>query len=137
MPVEPRVTPKRSVLIVDDDHSALEAMEAALCKEFHVLSADDVSTADGILKKQAVDLVILDVFLPGEGGIGFLDRLGETSAVPVLLISGYGTKEMIIEGLRARASDYLDKPFTATMLLDRARLLSRKISVAPRSHGAH
>ncbi len=123
MPAESRATPKKHVLIVDDDRSALEAMEVALDKEFRVFPAPDVPTANEILDTQVVDLVVLDVRLDGESGLDFLDHLREKSDVPVLLISGYGTKETVIEALRSRASDYLDKPFTATQLLDKAREL--------------
>jgi two-component system response regulator YesN len=117
-------TPKKRVLIVDDDRSALEAMELTLGRDFHVFPAHNILAADEILDKHPIDIVILDVRLDGENGLDFLARLRETSDVPVLLISGYGTKEMVIAGLRARASDYLDKPFTAIKLLEKARELA-------------
>jgi YesN/AraC family two-component response regulator len=123
MPVGSRGTASKRVLIVDDDPAALEAMEAALVREFGLSLATDVLRAQTALDRDPVDLVILDVVLPGESGLDFLARLREQSEVPILLISGYGTKEMVIEGLRARASDYLDKPFTTTQLLDKARAL--------------
>jgi YesN/AraC family two-component response regulator len=123
MPAEPRATLKKHVLIVDDDRSALEAMEAALYREFRVLPAPDIPTANAVLDRGGVDLVVLDVMLGEESGLDFLARLREKSDVPVLLISGYGTKDIVIQGLRERASDYLDKPFSSTQLLDRARNL--------------
>ena len=123
MPAASGGTPKRRVLIVDDDRTTLEAMEAALEREFHVFAAPDIATATYALARETIDLVILDVVLDEESGLDFLARLRETSDIPVLLISGYGTKDMLIAGLRARASDYLDKPFSATQLLERARNL--------------
>jgi len=123
MPAEPRATPKKRVLIVDDDRTALEAMEAALEREFRISPAPDIATATHALARETIDLVILDVVLDQESGLDFLTRLRETSDIPVLLISGYGTKDMVIEGLRARASDYVDKPFSATELLERVRSL--------------
>ncbi len=121
--VESRARSKRSVLIVDDDRATLEAMDAALGREFYVHLAPDSVTADGFLNRGGVDLVVLDVILREESGLDYLDRLREKSDIPVLLISGYGTKEIVATGMRSRASDYLDKPFTATQLLDRARTL--------------
>jgi YesN/AraC family two-component response regulator len=121
MPAEPRATHKKYVLIVDDNRSALEAMEAALYREFRVLPAPDLPTANTVLEREAVSLIILDVILGEESGLDLLARLRQKSDVPVLLISGFGTKEMLAGGMRARASDYLDKPFTATQLLDKAR----------------
>jgi YesN/AraC family two-component response regulator len=123
MPAALRATPKKQVLIVDDDRAALEAMGAAVEKEFHVFAAPDIATATHALDRETIDLVILDAVLDQESGLDFLPRLRETSDVPVLLISGYGTKDMVITGLRARASDYLDKPFNATELLEKAREL--------------
>ena len=123
MPVVSGGAPKRRALIVDDDRTALEAMEAALGREFRVFLASDIPTANNVLAEETPDLVILDVVLHRENGLEFLTHLRETSDIPVLLISGYGTKEMVLEGLRARASDYLDKPFNATKLPEKARQL--------------
>ncbi len=132
----PQATHKKHVLIVDDDRSALEAMGATLGGEFRVVLASDIPTAKALLDGKGVDLVILDVLLGRESGFDFLAHLREKSDVPVLLISGFGTKEMVVAGLRARASDYLDKPFTATELLERARTLvaqgPRPIHIADR-----
>jgi len=117
------LTRKRQILVVDDDRALLEAMDAALSSEFRVLAVAETASADRVLTSEAVDLVILDVVMREENGLSFLDRLRTTSDVPVLLISGFGTKDLVIAGLRARASDYIDKPFTATDLLDRVRHL--------------
>jgi YesN/AraC family two-component response regulator len=115
--------PKGRVLIVDDYRTSLEGMGAALEKEFRVLLAADSQTADSLLNQEAVDLVILDVVLRRESGLDFLGLLRRKSDVPVLLISGYGTKEMVVAGMRSRANDYLDKPFTTTQLREKVREL--------------
>ncbi len=96
-------------------------MGAALEGEFQVHLAPDSQTAEELLKQESVELVILDVFLGEQSGLDFLSALRKRSEVPVLLVSGYGTKEIVIAGMRSRADDYLDKPFTATQLLERAR----------------
>jgi len=119
----PGLTRSRRILLVDDDRALLEAMEAALSPEFQVLPVADAASADRVLASETVDLIILDVVMREENGLSFLDRLRAKSDVPVLLISGFGTKDIVIAGLRARASDYIDKPFTATKLLDRVRRL--------------
>ncbi len=123
MLVESRARSKSSVLIVDDDRAALEAMDAVLGRDFYVHLAPDSVTADSLLNRGGVDLIVLDVMLREESGLDYLDRLREEIDVPVLLISGYGTKEIVAAALRSRASDYLDKPFNAEQLLDRARSL--------------
>lgn len=114
MLVESRARSKRSVLIVDDDRATLEAMDAALGREFYVHLAPDSVTADSPLNRAGVDLVVLDVMLREESGLDYLDRLRKKSDVPVLLISGYGTKEIVATGMRSRASDCLDKPLKGT-----------------------
>jgi len=123
MPARPRASRKRHVLIIDDDRAALEAMEEALDGEFQVFPVPDVSIANQVLAREGVDLVILDVLPDKEHGLDFLAHLREKSDVPVLLISAYGTKEMVIAGMRLRASDYLDKPFITTQLLEKTREL--------------
>ncbi|HSB80066.1 MAG TPA: response regulator [Candidatus Methylomirabilis sp.] len=115
--------PKGQVLIVDDYQTSLEGMAAALERDFRVLLAADSKTADSLLSQGPVDLVVLDVVLRQESGLDFLGLLRRKSDVPVLLISGYGTKEMIIAGMRSRANDYLDKPFTITQLREKVREL--------------
>jgi len=123
MSTKPGGTRKSQVLIVDDDRAALEVMEAALDGEFQVFPVPDVSIAHQVLAREGVDLVILDVLPDKENGLDFLAQLREKSDVPVLLISAYGTKEMVIAGMRLRASDYLDKPFITTQLLEKTREL--------------
>jgi YesN/AraC family two-component response regulator len=114
----------KRVLIVDDDPAALEAMSAALKREFQVHQAADSQAADSLLKQEPVDLVILDVVLGGQSGLDFLSGLRKSSDVPVLLVTGFGTKEIVAAAMRLRANDYLDKPFTATQLLERVQELT-------------
>jgi len=109
--------------VVDDDRALLEAMETVLSAEFRVVVVADTATADRVLATETVNLVILDVVMRDEDGLSFLDRLRAKSDVPVLLISGFGNKDLVVAGMRARASDYIDKPFTANDLLDRVRHL--------------
>jgi two-component system response regulator YesN len=115
--------PRPHILVVDDDPAVLEAVEAALLREYRVSLARDIRTASAILKREPVHLVILDVRLGQENGLEFLTYLREKSDVPVLLISAYGTKDMLQASLRARASDFLDKPFPLPQLLDTVRAL--------------
>jgi len=79
-------------------------MEAALSPEFQVLPAGDAASADCVLASETVDLIILDVVLREENGLSFLDRLRAKSDVPVVLISGFGTKDIVIARLRAPAT---------------------------------
>jgi YesN/AraC family two-component response regulator len=111
------------ILVVDDDPAVLEAVEMALQGESCVSLAKEARAAAAVLGREPVALVILDIRLPGQSGIALLAHLRQQSDVPVLLISGYGTKDLVAEGLEARANAYLDKPFTMPQLLAKVRAL--------------
>lgn len=113
----------RHVLIVDDDASARDAMRVALEKTYRVFEAPGIAGATRALRDTIIDIVVLDVVLGEDNGLDLLTHIREASDVPVLLVSGYGDKELVVRGLRARANDYLDKPFSATALLDRVQRL--------------
>jgi DNA-binding NtrC family response regulator len=112
------------VLIVDDDPTVLEALSQALKEEFQVVLASNARTAEISLSQNPVDLIILDAVLRRESGLDFLSPLRKKSDVPVLVITGYGNKDMVAAAMRSRANDYLDKPFTLNQLREKARELT-------------
>jgi YesN/AraC family two-component response regulator len=124
MPSASRAALTRRVLIIDDDPTLLEALNAALKAEFQVLLASDARTADSLLKQEPVDLIILDVVLRQESGLDFLAQLRTKSDVPVLVITGFGNKEVVVAAMRSRANDYLDKPFSLAQLCEKVRELT-------------
>ncbi len=103
---------KRHVLIIDADPMTLETLGTALQEEYHVHLAQKIPAADTVLDQKMIDLIILDMPLQTEHCLDFLDRLRKQSDIPVLLMSTTATRDMIIAGMRARANDYMDKPFT-------------------------
>lgn len=115
---------RRSVLIIDDDRALLGALHEALKAEFQVRLAADTVTADTMLRQEPVDLIILDVVLDEGSGLDFLATLRAKSDVPVLVISGFGNKDVVLAAMRSRANDYLDKPFTLSQLYDKVRELT-------------
>ena len=124
MPLASRSALARGVLIIDDDPILLETLKEALKAEFQVLLASDVRTAETLLSQEPVDLIILDVVLRQESGLDFLATLRTKSDVPVLVITGFGTKEVVVAAMRSRANDYLDKPFTLDQLREKVRELT-------------
>ncbi|MGA8135674.1 MULTISPECIES: response regulator [Pseudomonas] len=116
-----------SLLIVDDDLEVL-----ALLKKFFVLHGYTVEVAaDGAalwaaLERQAPDLIILDLMLPGENGLMLCQRLRRQYATPVIMLTAMGELSDRVVGLEMGADDYLGKPFDARELLARVRAVLRR-----------
>lgn len=121
----------RTLLLVDDDASLLHLLTATLQRAgYRVLSATDTAAADARLAGEAVDLLVLDVDMPGETGLQFVARLRAVHALPVLMLSGLARETDRVRGLDAGADDYLVKPFGADELLARVRALLRRLPAA-------
>ncbi len=106
MPARPRV------LIVDDELGVRESLRAILDRDHEVLTASSGEEAVALVTKQGVDVVTLDLRMPGMGGISVLERLkGIDPDIEVLIITGYGSFETALAGIRHRAFDYISKPF--------------------------
>ena len=100
------------LLIVDDERGVRESLRAILQGECEVLTASSGDEALTIVGREPVDVVTLDLKMPGLGGIGVLERIKEIDPdIEVLIITGYGTIDTAVQGLRFRAFDYISKPF--------------------------
>lgn len=123
-----------TILIVDDD----PGMRAALLKVlrangFHCISAADGYAMAEILAEQAVDLILLDVMMPGISGFDLCRNLRQHdgNAVPVIMISARGDETDKVTGLELGADDYIAKPFGDRELLARVRAMLRRGHMAP------
>jgi DNA-binding response OmpR family regulator len=116
------VKPKR-VLIIDDDASLLDALTTALCPPYRVLTAHDSPAALSLLRNNPVDLIILDLYLGAEDGLDLLPRLRALTPAPVLLLTGFGTRENLLRVIQAKPDDFLDKPIGAMTLRARVSAL--------------
>ena len=81
---------------------------------------------DAILASQQIDLVILDLMLPGEDGLSIAKRLKAATAIPIIMVSAQGEDIDRIVGLEIGADDYLAKPFNPRELLARVRAVLRR-----------
>ncbi len=101
------------VLVVDDDPGMLELMEVYISRQgFQVIGVPSGEDALGTLDDTQPDLVILDLVLPGMGGLDVLRQLKQAlPRVPVVMVSGHGQARNIVESMRRGASDFLRKPF--------------------------
>jgi two-component system OmpR family response regulator len=116
------------ILVVDDDDEIRSLLQAVLTREgFDVQQAKDAAVARRILgSRQAVDLIILDIMMPGEDGLTFCQRLRETQDIPILMVSARSLSVDRSIGLESGADDYLPKPFERRELVARVRALLRR-----------
>ena len=119
------------LLLVDDDPQILNTLERNLRLEgYEVLTAE--TGADALRLADGVDLVVLDVNLPGLDGFEICRRIRYSDDVPVLMLTARDEIDDRVAGLDAGADDYLVKPFATEELLARVRaLLRRKGTVLP------
>jgi two-component system, OmpR family, response regulator len=115
------------LLIVDDDVEIL-----ALLKKFFVQHGYDVDlAAEGqamwaAIAEQRPDTLILDLMLPGEGGLSLCQKVRAQTGIPIIMLTGMAELSDRIIGLELGADDYLTKPFDPRELLARVRALQRR-----------
>jgi YesN/AraC family two-component response regulator len=101
---------KPHVLVVDDDPAIRESLTAALAGAYvvHVTATGD--GACNLLRRHPVAGIVLDAVLGREHGLDLVDRFRALSPAPILILTGYGSEDLVTRALRARVSDYLKKP---------------------------
>lgn len=106
------------ILVIDDDTRIRDLLSRFLCEHgYYISMAADTKEARRLLKHYLFDLLIVDVMMPHETGIEFVNDLRKTNHVPVLMLTAMGDVEDRITGLSAGADDYLAKPFEPRELL--------------------
>ena len=115
------------LLLVDDERSIREPLAQYLAKQgFRVTQAGDADAARARLAAYAIDLVILDIMMPGEDGLSLCRHIAATSDVPVILLTARAEETDRIVGLEMGADDYVVKPFSPRELATRARVVLRR-----------
>ncbi|MFD2642837.1 response regulator [Pseudomonas japonica] len=123
------MTPR--VLIVDDDPLIRDLLHAYLSQEgYDVHCADTAEGAEAFLARHAVDLVLLDIRLPGKDGLTLTRELRVRSEVGIILITGRNDDIDRIVGLECGADDYVIKPLNPRELVSRAKNLVRRVRCA-------
>ena len=102
----------KTILIIDDEASIRESLSGILADEgFRSLSAEDGQQGLSLLEEEQVDLVLLDIWMPGLDGLEVLKRIKESQAdLPVIMISGHGTIETAVQATKMGAYDFIEKP---------------------------
>jgi DNA-binding response OmpR family regulator len=123
------------ILVIEDEPGIVDFLERGLrAQGFDVISAMDGSAGATAAVENEVDLVVLDLMLPGKSGLDVLATLREDRpGLPVIVLTALGEVEHRVAGLDAGAVDYLTKPFSLTELAARIRAQLRAASHAPRT----
>ena len=122
------------ILIVDDDATLRNRLKAYLEKEgFDATAADGGEAMRAVIAKIPVDLIILDLMMPGEDGLSLTRYLRAHTDFPILILTGKGEPVDRIVGLEMGADDYLGKPFVLRELLARVRSILRRSKAVVRA----
>jgi len=108
----PTMNGATTVLVIDDEAGVRESLRTILSGECTVHTAATGTEALGLIETTPIDVVTLDLRMPGIGGIGLLERIkAHDQDIEVLIITGYSSFDSAIDGIRLRAFDYVSKPF--------------------------
>lgn len=128
------------ILIIDDDANQLFSLVLSLKSKGHsVISADGGREALTLLGQNpaAVDVILCDYAMPGMNGLAVLDHINRLSIhVPVIIMTAYGSKELILDALRKGCAGFLEKPFTLEHLLSELDRVAGGIRYPKRHLGA-
>lgn len=119
-----------NVLVVDDDKNARSLMQAVLGKDYNVFTAENGNAALAIMDEQYVDLVVVDIMMPGLDGYGFTSALRESdSEIPILMVSAKQLPDDRKEGFRVGIDDFMSKPIDNEELLLHVKALLRRARI--------
>jgi DNA-binding response OmpR family regulator len=116
------------ILIVDDDPDIREVLSVLLGSEgYHVTAAEDGGAALEVIRKdKKIDLVILDIMMPGMSGVEACEEIRKLSLVPVLFLTAKSQEQDKVDAYTGGGDDYLVKPFSQTELLMKVKSLLRR-----------
>jgi two-component system OmpR family response regulator len=125
---------KPHVLVVEDARDIREPLARFLREHgYRTTTAAEAAAARRAMKSSAIDLVVLDINMPGEDGLSLCRSIRDTSNVPVILLTARGEEVDRIIGLEMGADDYMPKPFSPRELVARiAAVLRRTHALPPR-----
>src|ERR1700739_3098954 len=118
---------KQTIALVDDDRNILNSVSMTLEQEgFTVRTYTDGESALQGLASRPVDLAVLDIKMPRMDGMELLPRLRQRVSMPVIFLTSKDEEVDELMGLRLGADDYITKPFSQRLLLERIRALLRR-----------
>jgi len=121
---------KETLLVVDDEEDILELVRYNLTRDgYTVICAASGEDAHRIINSEKIDLLVLDLMLPGMDGLELTRRLKsdpQTQSLPIVMLSAKGEEADIVAGLELGADDYITKPFSPRVLIARIRSVLRR-----------
>lgn len=121
---------KETILIVDDEEDILELIKYNLKNEgYQILTAQTGEAAIKIARQSQLDLLILDLMLPGIDGLEvtrYLKNNAATQDLPIVMLTAKGEESDVVTGLELGANDYISKPFSPKVLIARIRAILRR-----------
>ena len=124
--------PKPHVLIVEDARDIREPLARYLREHgYRATTAADAAVARKLLKAAAIDLVVLDIMMPGEDGLSLCRYIRDTTQIPIILLTARGEEVDRIIGLEMGADDYIPKPFSPRELIARIAAVIRRTNALP------
>jgi two-component system KDP operon response regulator KdpE len=125
------------ILVVDDDPTIRKLAKVNLEQRgYTVMGASSGTEAVSILQQDTPDLVILDLIMPGMGGVDVCTWIRTRSDLPIIVVSARDDEELIVRALEAGADDYVIKPFRIKELFARIRAVMRRSTVEPATESA-
>lgn len=126
------MTEEPHILVVDDHRDIRDALAKYLARNgYRVSQADGAAAARRVLRDAAVDLVVLDIMMPGEDGLSLTRDLRAQGQLPIILLTAVSEETDRIVGLEMGADDYLTKPFNPRELLARIKAVLRRTQALP------
>lgn len=121
------------ILVVDDHRDIREPLAVFLKKQqMRVTTASNAAAAREVLAKGAIDLIVLDIMMPGEDGLSLCAHVRETTDTPIILLTAMAETIDRIVGLKVGADDYVVKPFEPLELVARIKSVLRRANALPR-----
>jgi two-component system OmpR family response regulator len=121
------------VLVVDDHREIRDLLAKYLAKHgFRVSAAESAAKARRLLEASGVDLVVLDIMMPGEDGLSLCRHLRANTHLPVIMLTAMAEDTDRVIGLEMGADDYVTKPFNPRELVARIKAVLRRANSMPR-----
>ncbi|MCA9000881.1 MAG: response regulator transcription factor, partial [Planctomycetes bacterium] len=124
---------QKTILVVEDDTAIRRGLTDSLeYQGYRVIACGDGLEAERLLLRAELDLVLLDVVLPGKNGFELLPELRRSRPrLPVIMVTARGAEEDRVRGLKGGADDYVVKPFSSSELVARVEAVLRRSAERP------